>query len=110
MIPVKGYSSTKSSLYAGDTSSHVTLGTCMAYIYKLLLILMHSCADIWRTKISNQIFVFTHYQCIYEALTLCSCLLSTQACFAIDYHVNKDTPFLLVRPLQPSKYYNTSVL
>ena len=44
------------------------------------------------------------FQCICEGLTLIHLDLPTLTCFIIVYHVNTDTPFILCRCVQSSKY------
>ena len=82
-------------------------------IYDVALILMYSCADIWSAEINQQIFCLDislifqvsvkHWLCVHLGLL-------TLTCFIIDYHVNKDTQYLLFACVQPSKclYYNIS--
>ena len=63
-------------------------------------------ADIWCRKISNQLFILDISLIVHVSVKYSLCVhlgLLTQTCFIIDYHVNKDDPFLLFRYVQPSK-------
>ena len=79
------------------------------YIYSIQ-VFVHSYADIWCTKIGNQILFLgislffhvsvKHWLCLHQGLL-------TLTCFAIDYHVNKDTQFLLFWGVQQTQVFIT---
>ena len=94
--------------YKHPGTLHITFGLYSAY-KSYIYCFVRSCADIWSIKISNHIFFLDislifhvsvkHWLCIHLHVAL-----PTLTCFIIDYHVDNDTPFLLFRCVQPSKY------
>ena len=73
-------------------------------------VLVHLCADIWSTTISNNILFLEiplifhvsvkHRLCVHFSLLALTC-------FIIDYHVNKNTPFQIFRCVSHPSIYNT---
>ena len=86
----------------------VTLGSYIAYELCHLFYCTHVLIFGAQNKISNQKTFSWHFTNFHVSVKHWFCVhlgLLTLICFIIDYHVNKDIPFLLFRCVQPSNYF-----